>query len=227
LICLLGSLRIDANRSLLEQYQAITSLIQRILASEDPDISILKRARTMPNFREVFSRVLLQDSARLLRIPSSDRLITMAFVNGEHPSLEQLSNLPVEAISAVLSAPSMAKITSISICINTVQGTPAQLAHALSQVERLRKLYFLQSPTRESDTLSAQLFAELASNPQILQRMDVMFAGAYSAALRRNSGSQPPPEPIWSKLRTLRSFPFSKFSYWTKYIVRTVISTST
>ncbi|KFZ02230.1 hypothetical protein V500_00338 [Pseudogymnoascus sp. VKM F-4518 (FW-2643)] len=204
---LLGSLRIDANRSLLEHYQAITSLIQRILASEDPDISILKLARTMPNFREVFSRVLLQDSARLLRIPSSDRLITMAFVNGEHLSLEQLSNLPVEAISAVLSAPSMAKITSISICINTVQGTPAQLAHALSQVERLRKLYFLQSPTRESDTLSAQLFAELASNPQILQRMDVMFAGAYSAALRRRFWLPTAPRANLVQVAPLEIFP--------------------
>ncbi|KFY05267.1 hypothetical protein O988_00130 [Pseudogymnoascus sp. VKM F-3808] len=181
----LSSLHIDASKSLLDQYQATTTLIQRVLAMEDPDISILKQARTMPNFREVFSRVLLQDQARLLSMRSSDRLIRMAFVNREHLSLEQLNNLPVEAISDILSVPKLAKVTSISICIDRVQGTPAQLAHALSQVERLRKLYFLQSPTQGDEALSALLFAELAANPQILHRASVMFAGAYSAGLRK------------------------------------------
>ncbi|OBT44925.1 hypothetical protein VE00_04767 [Pseudogymnoascus sp. WSF 3629] len=175
---------LNANKSVLDQYHATTSLIQRVLELEVPDMSILKQTRTMPHFQEIFSRALLQDPARLLTMDSSNRLITMAFLNGEHLSLEQLNNLPVEAISAILSAPNMAKVTSISICIDKVQGTPAQLAHALSQVERLRKLYFLQSPIRESDALSGQLFVELAAYPQILQRTTVMFAGAYSAAQR-------------------------------------------
>lgn len=115
---------------MLDQYQDIKSLIQRILAPDDPDISILKRARTIPDF-QVFSRALLQGPGRLLDMRSSNRLITMAFIYGEHISLEQLNNLPVEAISAVLSVSNMAKVTSISICIGNVQGTPVQIAHAL------------------------------------------------------------------------------------------------
>jgi hypothetical protein len=55
----------------------------------------------------------------------------------------------------------------------------------LSQVDTLREIYFLQSPTQESDTLSAQLFEELAARPQILRRARIMLAGAYSAALRK------------------------------------------
>lgn len=115
-------------------------------------------------------------------MPLSNRLIAMAFINEEHLSLEQPQNLSVQAISAVLSEPEMANITSISICIDRVQGTPAQLAHALSQVKRLRKFYFLQSPTRENDVLSAQLFVELVANPPILQHTSVMFSGAYSGS---------------------------------------------
>lgn len=56
---LLSSLHIDANRSMLDQYQDITSLIQRILASDDP-------ARTLPNFHGVFPRALLQDQVGFL-----------------------------------------------------------------------------------------------------------------------------------------------------------------
>ena len=203
----LSSLHIGAGRSLLDKYQATTSLIQRVLAMEDPDISVLKQARTMPNFQEVFSRALLQDQARLLSMRSSDRLIIMAFVNGEHLSLEQLNNLPVETISAILSVPKFAKVTSISICIDRVQGTPAQLAHALSQVGRLRKLYFLQSPTQGRETLSALLFVELAANPQILQRASVMFAGAYSAGLRKRLWLPTAQESNGAQVAPLEIFP--------------------
>lgn len=203
---LLGIL-LDANKSVLDQYQATTNLIQRVLELKEPDISILKQVRTMPHFQEIFSRALLQDPARLLTMHSSNRLITMAFLDGEHLSLEQLSNLPVEAISAILSAPNMAKVTSISICIDRVQGKPAQLAHALSQVERLRKLYFLQSPVRDSDALSEQLFVELATYPQILQRTTVMFAGAYSAAQRMRSWLPSSPTANGVQVAPLDIFP--------------------
>ncbi|OBT85729.1 hypothetical protein VE02_05221 [Pseudogymnoascus sp. 03VT05] len=203
---LLGRL-LDANKSVLDQYRATTSLIQRILELEEPDMSVLKQARTMPHFQEIFSRVLLQDPARLLTMDSSNRLITMAFLNGEHLSLEQLINLPVEAISAILSAPNMAKVTSISICIDRVQGTPAQLVNALARVERLRKLYFLQSPIRESDALSGQLFVELAAYPQILQRTTIMFAGACTAAQRMRLWLPSAPTASGVQLAPLDIFP--------------------
>ncbi|KFY66523.1 hypothetical protein V496_02027 [Pseudogymnoascus sp. VKM F-4515 (FW-2607)] len=144
---------------------------------------------------------------------SSNWLITMAFVNGEHLSLEQLNDLPVEAVSAVLGVYNMAKVTSISICIDNVQDTPAQLAHVLSQVERLRKLYFPYSSTRRSDAPSAQLFVELAANSQILPRTSVMFAGIYSSAQLQRFWLPTALEGNGVQVAPPKIFPSSTYSY--------------
>ncbi|KAI1412125.1 hypothetical protein F5Y13DRAFT_47659 [Hypoxylon sp. FL1857] len=105
--------------------------------------------------------------------------------NCEHLSLEQVGALSAESISATLGGPGMDKVRSISLCIDSIQSTPAQLIDVLSRVDTLREIYLLQSPTRESDALSVEFFEELASRPHVLSRVNVMLAGAYSAALRQ------------------------------------------
>ena len=94
-------------------------------------------------------------------------------------------SLSVEALSAALDAQEMENVTSLSLCIDSIRSTPGQIMDVLSGANTLRELYFLQSPTRQSDALSTQFFEELAARPQILRRAKVMLAGAYSSALRK------------------------------------------
>lgn len=76
--------------------------------------------------------------------------------------MEQFNNISVELISAALDGSDICKITSISLCINSVRSTPAQLAEVLLRADTLHDIYLLQSAFRESDALSVQLFKELA-----------------------------------------------------------------
>lgn len=165
--------------------QAITSLIQSTFNTDDFEMSIFDEVRTLPSFQDLLWRNLVQYSARLGNTRSAGQLIRLAFVDQEHLSLEQLNHLSAEAISAALDVSEMRNITSISLCIDSIRSTPAQLIDVLSRADTLQDIYFLQSPTRESDMLSVQLFEELAVRPQVLLRATVMLAGAYSAALRK------------------------------------------
>lgn len=171
-----------SNRSLPDE--AITNLIQSTFNMENFDVTIFDQVRAIPNFQDLLWRYLVQHSAQLSSSRSAGQLIRLAFDNQEHLGLEQLKNLTAEAISVALGMPEMRKVTSISFCIDSIWSTPAQLVDVLSRADTLQEIYFLQNPTRESDALSAQLFEELAARPQILRRTKVMFAGAYSAALR-------------------------------------------
>lgn len=112
-------------------------------------MSIFDDVRTIPDFQDLLWRNLAQHPARLGSTRAAAQLIRLACAGQEHLGLEQHS-LSVEAVSAALGGPEMGKLTSSSLCIDSIQGKPAQLIDVLSQANTLRKLYFLQSPTREA-----------------------------------------------------------------------------
>ncbi|KAK8054569.1 hypothetical protein PG994_009636 [Apiospora phragmitis] len=155
---------------------------------DDPNISVLDEVRNLAGFQPILQQCLLQNSWNIGNNLSAGRLIRLAFNENGYLRLEKLKDLSAQSISAALEYNlGMADtIKSLSLCIDNVQSTPAQLAEALSRSSGLGEICLLQNPTRESDTLSAQLFAELASRPQIVSRIRLTFTGAYSAALRKN-----------------------------------------
>lgn len=182
--------------------QAVRALIQSTLDGDDFDISIFDEVRNIPNFQDLLWRNLLQHSAQpgSWSTRSAGQLIRLAFADQEHLGLEQLNGLSAEAVAGALSVLEPRKVTSISLCIDSIRSTAAQLIDVLSQVDTLREIYFLQSPSRESDALSVQLFEELAARPQIMLRAKVMLAGAYSAALRQRFWLPTTPKSISSNV---------------------------
>ncbi|KAI1773228.1 hypothetical protein F4818DRAFT_121087 [Hypoxylon cercidicola] len=175
----------DTHRTF-EEDQVITRLVRATTSDlEDFDMSIFDEVRAIPNFQDLLRHSLIEHSDWLGSAPLAGQLIRLAFANHEHLSLEQLEGLSAESMSAVLEVSEMEKITSISLCIDSIRSTPAQLVDVLSRADTLREIYLLQSPTRENDAPSVQFFEELAARPQILSRANVMLAGAYSAALRQ------------------------------------------
>ncbi|KAK6827465.1 hypothetical protein PG987_010806 [Apiospora arundinis] len=175
------------------KYQAIGRLIQETQCMDDLDVTILNEVRDLPGFTDSLRNNLLQNSDRIGNTPAAGRLLRLAFVQNGHLGLEGLKNVPAQGIGVALDdgpqtgvPQTDGPITSLSLCLDCVRGTPAQLAHSLSQApDTLREVCLLQRPSRDTGALDAQLFIELAARPPILSRVNFTFAGAYSAALRK------------------------------------------
>lgn len=175
------------------KYQAIRGLIEATQDADDLDTATLNEVRGLPGFTDSLRQALLQNSDRLGNTRAAGRLLRFAFSKNGHLGLEGLRNVPAEGIPAALEdgpetgvSQADGPITSLSLCVDCIRGTPAQLAHFISTApDTLREVCLLQSPSRDSEALSAQMFQELAARPPVLSRIDIMFAGAYSAALRK------------------------------------------
>lgn len=120
---------------------------------------------------------------RLGNTPSAGLLVRLAFDDGGHLTLEQLDDISAEAVLSTVNVPEIGKISSLSLCVTSIRNLSNELVEGLSKLDGLREIYFLQSPSRQRDTLDWQLFQALYSRPQFLSRVNAMFAGSYSAAL--------------------------------------------
>lgn len=172
----------------MQQDQVTKSLIERILHLRDFDISVFDHVRHIPGFKALVQQVLQECRDTLSDTRAVGRLIHLAYASPTgHLSLELLENLSANAVSAALGENLEASrtITSLSLCIDSIQSTPAELATVLSRATSLREICLLQRPTRESDTLSAQIFTALATQTEVLSRAKVVFTGAFSSALRK------------------------------------------
>ncbi|KAK8037686.1 hypothetical protein PG991_001032 [Apiospora marii] len=185
------SVRAEGQRDL--KYQAIRRLIQATQDMDDLDVTVLNEVRGLPGFTDSLRHTLLQTSDRLGNTIAAGRLLRFAFAKNGHLGLEEFKHVPAAGISAALEegpktgVPQVdGSVTSLSLCLDCVRGTPAQFANSLSQApETLREVCLLQSPAHDTAALGAQVLIELAARPPILSRIKVTFAGAYSAALRK------------------------------------------
>ncbi|KAH6718866.1 hypothetical protein BKA61DRAFT_652516 [Leptodontidium sp. MPI-SDFR-AT-0119] len=156
----LASLSLGTRPSLHEQ--SIRGLIQSTNDVDSFDMSIFDDIRNIPNFQEMLQRNLLQNSAPLGN-----------------------NRISVHALSAALEFPGTPGVTSMSLYIESITDSSIDLIDTLESAIDLREMYFLQKPNRENDLLSGQLFEALATRGQLFSRIKFVFAGAYSAALRK------------------------------------------
>ncbi|KAF2966405.1 hypothetical protein GQX73_g7187 [Xylaria multiplex] len=179
-----------------QQDQAIKSLIQQTLHSDDFDISVFNHVRHLPSFKALVQEALQGHRDTLNDTRAIGRLIRIAYTRDDDSlGLELLGNLTPNIVSVALddNLETDETITSLSLCIDSIHGTPAELATALSRASSLKEICLLQDPTRESDALSAQILTTLATQTDVLARAKVVFAGAYSSALRKKFWLQTSP----------------------------------
>ncbi|KAI1109948.1 hypothetical protein F5Y14DRAFT_455530 [Nemania sp. NC0429] len=167
------------------QSQNLIGLIRTMSTADDIKQAIVDEIRAIPVYKQALQRDFIKRSGQLAGTRADGRLIRLAFAQNNHLSLEQLARIHSSCVAAALDGPDSEQITSISICIDTISSTPAELVEVLSQVSRLRKIIFLQIPDRESDDASVRIFEELAARPRMLSNIDITLTGAYSAALRK------------------------------------------
>lgn len=166
--------------------QSIVKTVEQAFSLADFDLSVFDEVRNFAGFKTSLQQYLLQNPDKVGNSLAAGSLLRFAFTENGHLGLGQLRTFSVQALSAALAdGPDRTDdaIKSLSLRIESVRGTPSQLAEVLSQSSGLSEICLLQSPDRGSDTPDAHLFAELASRPQVFSSTKVTFTGAYSAAL--------------------------------------------
>lgn len=169
--------------------QATKSQIDSLLNTDSSDISLFDKLRTAPNIQDILLRHLHERSEQLnisTWAVSFGQLLGIAFAKQLHLDWVLLKGLTTDAIGAALETQELKDARSISVCIDNVRGTPAQLLEALSRSKNLRELYFFQQPVRETDKRSTELFLELSSTAYAsLLKCKLFLTGSYSAGLRK------------------------------------------
>ncbi|KAI1173389.1 hypothetical protein F4777DRAFT_600676 [Nemania sp. FL0916] len=174
----------------IEQEQDIRNLVLRSLRVDDFDMSDFEfqHLRHLPNFHSSIHHVLQEHSDMLDGNPAADGFIRLAYTrHDDHLGLELLERLSANTLSAALdnNLEPNGPINSLSLCIDNMDCSPAELAAVLSQAASLKEICLLQHPTRESDALSAQILIALAEQPAVLSNTRIVFAGSFSSALRK------------------------------------------
>ncbi|PVH68154.1 hypothetical protein DL98DRAFT_599774 [Cadophora sp. DSE1049] len=191
--------------------QAIRSLFQSTIDVDNFDISIFDDVRKILNFKDMLQHNLLQYSNRLGNTSSAGLLLRLAFEDGEHLSLKRLEDISVEAISSAFNYLEIGTISSVSLCISSIRNLSAELIEGLLQSEALREIYFMQSLFRKSDTLDVELLKALLARPDFFSRVKVMFAGSYSAALRKTFWLSNISDKLSTSTDTVQALPLSIF----------------
>ena len=98
----------------------------------------------------------------------------------------RFSHLSPEVIGSALGSDSLKHARSISLCIDHINGTPAELVSALAtHTPPLDSLYLHQAPTRQTDQPTADLLAHLITHPQLARTPSLFLTGIFSTSLRR------------------------------------------
>lgn len=192
----LPGMTVKHQSSNMQQDEATKSLIQKTLHFDDFDISVFDGVRYLPGFNALVQQALQGCRDILDDTRAVGRLIRLAYIQHDgHLGLELLENLSAKTVSAALddNLEAGGTITSLSLCTDSIHSTPAELATALSRATSLKEICLLQNPTCESDALSAQILTTLATQTEVLSRVKVVFAGAYSSALRKKFWLQTSP----------------------------------
>ncbi|KAE9371641.1 hypothetical protein N431DRAFT_508367 [Stipitochalara longipes BDJ] len=170
--------------------QAFSTLIDATLETESFEMVIFDKAKTIPHFQELLQRLLQERSEHLGKSRSAGQLLALAFEGKTHLDLVRLRGLSAQAIRASLETPELKDVRSISLCVDTLLSSPAEIVAAISRTPPIRDLYFLQSPNRRKDHMCTQLFLELSKRPDLLCGK-LIITGAHAAALTKKSWLPP------------------------------------
>ncbi|KUJ09147.1 uncharacterized protein LY89DRAFT_320509 [Mollisia scopiformis] len=161
--------------------QAIKILVDNFLTTESSNISLLDKATNIPHFQEILLPTICNrsESEELDNPEALGSLLGIAFTGQQHLDWVLLKELTTDAIAVALNTGNLNDAQSISLCIDTIKGTPAQLIEALSKSKSFCELFFLQEPDRKSDDRSREMFLALAATSHThLHKCKIMLTGA-------------------------------------------------
>ncbi|PGH12455.1 hypothetical protein AJ79_04291 [Helicocarpus griseus UAMH5409] len=168
--------------------QTVENLVQDILYKGSLDSAKLDEYSNDPYFQDHLLRSLHRRPHDLSSSNSSTQLLRLVYAGRSHLNWVVYRNVSYESVAAAVGSEELSGAQALSLCIEELSGSPNVLFEALSRSDTLREICFLQSPEREKDTASCQLFAQLCASSyatSILQAKNVVLTCAYSAPLQK------------------------------------------
>ncbi|KAK4200793.1 hypothetical protein QBC40DRAFT_296331 [Triangularia verruculosa] len=186
---------VDSPQSL--HHHAFMTLVRGAAEMESLDLSIFDHVRAIPNFQEDLRRVLLRFCADLGDHQAIAQLIALALDGKGQLDLTPFKNLSPDSISTILGNQSPdIPITSISLCIDTLQCTPLELLQTLARFPTIQNLYLSQLPDPKHQP-STKFFIEMLKMPSLLPKGQILVAGLLTETLWRSRVFGPLPAPSY------------------------------
>ncbi|KAF2971592.1 hypothetical protein GQX73_g1924 [Xylaria multiplex] len=147
--------------------------------------SIFDGPRQIPGFQNMLRQAIHDNPGLLGRSHATGQLLGLAFGGSQHLDLLRLEQVSAEIIRGALEMEELQKTTSISLCLDALVSTPAEIIDVLASAPSLRDMYFLQALTSDTDNRSAQVFLELCKRPYLFERGRIFMSESYRAALNK------------------------------------------
>lgn len=131
-------------------------------------------------------REMLKRAPELQKSPNASHLLAVAFSRQAHLPWAAFDRISVAVLHAALQHPGIRDAAeSISLCIDTIQGTPEAIVTALcASGISFRYLCFHQSPQRRDDSCTTELYEHLLKSSLLGAGVRLTLTGACSSALR-------------------------------------------
>lgn len=175
------------------QEQSIVRLVETMLdplgSCQLPPLSQLRETTSVPNLQTTFRLQLLRCADQLCHSPMAADLLSLAFAGQAHLDWVLFSGIAVSDLGAALQRDELRGAKSISLCIDTINGTAQEIIQTIWQSSAVfSELHFHQKPDRRGDQESTEILSHILSAPKgksLLQDCQVLLiSGAFSAALR-------------------------------------------
>ncbi|KAK3335259.1 hypothetical protein B0T19DRAFT_452150 [Cercophora scortea] len=156
--------------------QALTKLLDNMLSSDQPDMTLLDKPMQIPDFQRLLRAHLKSEGARLAKSPAALAFLKLAYAGEEFLDWACFTDLLTDDLASAL---------DLSLSPDWTTANPLALATTIcARPTPLRNLYITEPPNRSSDTPSSALFLALSSHPRC-PTGDLILTGAFSSAIRQ------------------------------------------
>ncbi len=140
----------------------------------------------IPDFPTLLRGQLRHHAHNLHQSPLAAKLLRIAYEGQPYLDWVTFSHLSPEVIGSALQSNSLKHARSISLCIDQINGSPAELISALAAHTPLfDALYLHQTPTRDTDQPTAALLTHPSFPTLLTPTTHLFLTGIFSASLRR------------------------------------------
>ncbi|KAJ4286646.1 hypothetical protein N0V88_007937 [Collariella sp. IMI 366227] len=199
--------------------QALAKVLQSLLTSEEPDVSLLDAPLGIPSFRKDLQLHLYNLKDDLVRpdLPIAAELLRAAFAGETTLDLARFPGLAPETIIALAQGSGFEGARALSLCPDWNSTEPAALAQAICAFPHLHDLYVMELPGRESEGPIGALYQALAVHPRCPSGR-ILLAGAASRAIKNRMWLPtaepfvpPPSHPLLQMMVLYQTYPYHTY----------------
>ncbi|KAL2261940.1 hypothetical protein VTK26DRAFT_2948 [Humicola hyalothermophila] len=183
-------------------HMALKKLVQEVLASPKPDLTLFEEARRMPTFRKSLMEHLYAAGKEVASSPGAPELLREAFAGESLLDWTRFPGLtPATMMAAFNSGPELRDARALALTPDWDTTTASELAQATCTLPSLLDLFVMELPGRDKEGPTGEFYKALAAHPRCPRR-SMLLTGAASCALNQRiwlptaeNIAPPPPFP--------------------------------